>query len=94
MKFGAKVGYEKLYCITKNQLHVPISPFICPFFFLSNKKTVTDFSASSGAGVFELCELCIHCEDDQVYCVKENKVANVYFAFFFRISFFFISTPL
>ena len=54
------------------------------------KISVTDFSVCSGAWVFKLC---IHREDDQVYCVKENEAANVYFAFL-KISFFPSLTPL
>ena len=53
--------------------------------------TVTDFSASSGAWVFKLC---IHLEGGQVYCVIENQIANVHFAFFFKFSIFPSLTPM
>ena len=37
LKFGTKLGNDRLYCVTKNQPHILLSPFICPFFFLSYK---------------------------------------------------------
>ena len=55
-------------------------------FFLSNKNSVTDFSAPIEARVFKFC---IHFEGGLVYCVKENQDTNVYFAFFFQFFFFF-----
>ena len=59
--------------------------------FSSKKISVTDFSASSGAWVFKLC---IHLEGGQVYCVKENQIADVYFSFFFKFSIFPSLTPM
>ena len=37
LKFGTNIRYDKLYRVFKNQPHMLISPFICPFFFLSDK---------------------------------------------------------
>ena len=91
MKFGAKVGYDKVYCVTKIQPHIAYQSLYLSIFLSPTKNSVTDFSASSGAWVFKFC---IHREDDQVYCVNENEGANVYCAFFFKISFFSSLTPL
>ena len=41
---------------------------------------VTDFSAPMRAKVFKFC---IHLLRVEVYCVKENNNAEIYFAFFF-----------
>ena len=35
----------------------------------------------------------MHLEGGQVYCVKENQDAYVYFTFFFKLSFFPFLTP-
>ena len=37
---------------------------------------------------------CIHLEGGQVYCVRENQIADVYFSFFFKFSFFPSLTPM
>ena len=63
LKFCTNIGYDKLYCVLKNQPHMAISLFICPFFFLSNK-FFHHSSESISASVFKFC---IHNEDDQVY---------------------------
>ena len=49
LKFGTKLGNDKLYCVTKKISHILlISPFICPFFSFSlTKFSVIDFSASN-----------------------------------------------
>ena len=44
------------------------------------KISVTDFSAPIGSSVFIFF---VHLQVGKVYCVKENKDANPYFAFFF-----------
>ena len=56
-----------------------IIPFISPFFFFSNKFFNTDFSAPMRATVFKFCILLQRVE---VYYVKENHDAEIYFAFF------------
>ena len=47
--------------------------------------SVTDFSAPFGASVFKFC---VQLQVGKVYCVNENKDANLHFAFFFNFSFF------
>ena len=46
--------------------------------------SVTDFSAPIGASVFKFC---VHFQVGKVYCVNDNKYANLYFASFFNFSF-------
>ena len=76
MKFGTNIGYDELYCVTKNQPHIALSvPVFVHFSFSPTKISVTDFAASIGAWVFELC---IHLEGGQVYCVKENQITDIY----------------
>ena len=60
------------------------------FIFLSLKQKIMSqiVSAPVEARVFRFC---IHLEDGQVYCVKENQGANIYFAFFLNFSFLTIS---
>ena len=88
-KFGRKVGYDKLYCVTKNQPHIAYQFLLFVHFSSSPTKiSVTDFSASIGASVLKLC---IHLEGGQIYRVNENQIADVYFAFFFKFSIFAIS---
>ena len=91
MKFGTNIGYDKLYCVTKNQPHIAYQFLYLSIFFLSKKISVTDFSASIGAWAFKLC---IHLEGGQVYCVRENQIAVVYFSFFFKFSIFPSLTPM
>ena len=49
------------------------------------------FSASIGAWDSKLC---IHLEGGQVYCFRENHMADVYFSFFFKFSIFPSLTPM
>ena len=65
-----------------------ITPFICPFFLLSNKFFVTEFSAPITARVFKFC---IHLERGQVYCGKENQMSVIKFCLLFPFFLFFIS---
>ena len=69
LKFGTKLDSDELYCVTKEQPHILISPFICSFFFLSNVISVTDCSAPIGASIFKFC---VHLQVGKVYCVNEN----------------------
>ena len=55
------------------------------------KISVTDFSAPIWASVFKLC---VHFQVGKVYCVNENKDANLQFAFFFQIFKFSSVTPI
>ena len=52
MKFGTNVWYDKLYSVIKFSHILLTSLIICVFFFLSNRNTVTDFSAPIGACLF------------------------------------------
>ena len=65
-----------------------ISPFFVHFVHFSFSPmeiSVTYFSAPIGASVFKFC---VHLQVGKVYCVKENKDAYPYFAFFFKFLFF------
>ena len=62
--------------------------FICPFIFLSNQISVTDFSASMRARVFKFL---IHLESGQVYCGTENQDAEIYLDQLFTFFLFSIS---
>ena len=88
MKFGTNIEYDKLYCVTKNQPHIAYQFLYFSIFLSLQKNSVTDFSTSIGAWAFKLC---IHLEDGQVYCVRENQIADVYFSFFSNFQFFYLS---
>ena len=54
-----------------------IIPFICPYISFSPIKVfVSDFSAPMSARIFKFC---IHIERVEVYCVKENYDAELFF---------------
>ena len=91
LKFGTNIGYDKLYCVTKNHTYCLSVPVFVHFSFSSNKISVTVFSASIGAWASKLC---IHLEGGQVYCVRENQIADVNFSFFFKFSIFPSFTPM
>ena len=79
MKFGTKVGYNKLsatYCYQSLYL----------FIFLPLQQNFLSQISQLLLKIF--FRFCIHLEGGQVYCVKENQDANVYFAFLFKFSFF------
>ena len=64
LKFGTNIGYDKLYCVIKNQPHMAYQ-----FLYLSIFLSFQFFfhlisSASMSARVFKFC---IHDEYDQVY---------------------------
>ena len=80
MKFGTKLWYDKVYCVTKNQPHIAYASLYFFIFLSPTKIYVTDFAAPVEARVFRFC---IHLEGGQVICVEENQGANIYFAFFF-----------
>ena len=64
LKFGTNIRYDKLYRVLKNSHILLISPFICPFFFLSNNFFHHISSASMSARIFKFC---INDEDKNVY---------------------------
>ena len=66
-----------------------IIPFICPFFFLSNKTFRHRIIHSSYYSQSLQC--CIHLESGQVYCGKENQDSMIEFCLLFPFSFFSIS---
>ena len=74
LKFGTNFGYDKLYCVWLT------SPFICPFFFHSNKFFHHISPASMSARVFKFC---IHDQVDQLYCYKQNQGAEIYLSLLF-----------
>ena len=55
LKFGTKLGYEKLKGVIENHALLLIISFIYPFFFFSNKKSVSDFPSSILTRVFKFC---------------------------------------
>ena len=58
-------------------------PFICHFFFLSNKMFHHRFHSFKRVRVFKVCLQTI-----EVFCVKENHNAKISFDFFFPFSYF------
>ena len=62
-----------------------IIPFICPFFFFSNRSFSHRFLSSYES---QSLNFCIHLQRVEVYCVKENHYAVIYFAFFTFLFFF------
>ena len=51
--------------------------FICPFFFVSHKNQL-GFSPAIRAMAFRFC---ISPDGDEVYCVRENQDAVIFFSF-------------
>ena len=64
LKFGTNIGYDKLYCVLKNQPHMAYLSLYLSIFLSSNKFFDHISSESMTARVFKFC---IHDEDDQVY---------------------------
>ena len=54
LKFGTIIGYDKLYCVSKNQPHMSYQSLYLSI-FLSNKFFHHISSASMSAKVFKLC---------------------------------------
>ena len=85
LKFGTNVGYNLLYCVRENQPPPLIIPFICPFFFLSNKNFCPIF-----LGFYE------RESSNFVYTLRVAKyivgkkimMLRLIFAFFLHFSFF------
>ena len=77
LKFGTNVGYN---CLS--------FPLFVHFSFSPVKNSVTDFSASVRAKVFKFC---IHLENGQVFCGKENRDAENNFCLLFPFFLFTIS---
>ena len=63
LKFGTNIGYDKLYCVLKNQPHLAYQSLYLSI-FLSNFFFHLISTASMSARVFKFC---IHDEYDQVY---------------------------
>ena len=55
MKLGTKLDSDELYCVTKHNHILLISPLFVHFSFSPMTISVTDFSAPSGASVFKFC---------------------------------------
>ena len=85
-KLSTNVGYDFLYCVRESASSILSFPLFVCFSFSPIKISVTDFSAPVRARVFKFC---IHLENGQVYCVKENQNAEIYFCLF-PFSFFYI----
>ena len=73
------------YCIVKKiiSMLLLIIPFICPFFFLSNKtfrhRILHSYYSQS-------LQICVHLESGQEYCGTENQDAEIYFYHLFPFS--------
>ena len=87
MKFGGKVGYDKLYCVTKSQPHIAYQSLYF-FIFLSLQQFVLS----------QMSQLLLKPESSDFVCTlsvaKYIVLKNVYFAFFFIFSFFPSLTPV
>ena len=44
MKFGARVGYDKLYCVTKNQPHIAYQSLYLSIFLSLQQKFLSQIS--------------------------------------------------
>ena len=64
LKFGTNIGYDKLYCVLKNQPRVAYESLYLSIFLSFNFFFHHISSASMSARVFKFC---IHDEYDQVY---------------------------
>ena len=64
LEFGTHIGYDKLYCVLKNQPHMAYQSLYLSNFFSIQFFSHHISSASMSARVFKFC---IHNEDDQVY---------------------------
>ena len=87
LKFGTNIGYDKLYCVTKNQPHMAYQSLYLSI-FLSNKFFHHIITASMSTRVFKFC---ICDEDNEVYFCKQNQAAEIYFCHLFLFSPFSIS---
>ena len=79
LKFGTNIGYDKLYCVIKNQPNRAYQ-FLYLFIYLSFQLFHHISSASMSDTVFKFC---IHDEDDQVYDCKQIQDAVIYFCLLF-----------
>ena len=52
--------------------------YICLFFFLSHKHFIADFSPAIRATVFKFC---IHPDNGEICCVRENQDGEIFFFF-------------
>ena len=64
LKFGTNIGYDKLYCVLKNQPHMAYQSLYLSIFLSFQLFFHLISSASISARVFKFC---IHDEYDQVY---------------------------
>ena len=91
LKFGTKIRYERLYCVSKNQPHMAYQSIYLSIFHSFQQFFHLISSASMSATVFKYC---IHNKDNQVYYCKQNQGAEIFFVFFFCFSFFPSVTPM
>ena len=78
-----------LYHVRENQHSLYLSfPSFVQFSLSPIKFFVTDFSAPMTA---RITKFCIHLQTVEVYCIKENHDAEIYFAFLLLFFFFSIS---
>ena len=56
--------------------------FICPFFFLFDKNS----SHISHLLLEPVFKFCIHPDNGEVYCVRENQDGEIFFSFFAPLS--------
>ena len=82
MKFGTNIGYDKLYCVRKNQPSPAYQSLYSSIFLSLIEISVTDFSAPVYVSFFKVC---IHLDNAQVYCVREHKMARICFSILFPL---------
>ena len=88
LKFGTNIGYDKLYCVLKNQPHMAFQSLYLSIFLSFQQFFHLISSASMSATVFKFC---IYNEDNQVYYCKQNQDAEIYFCHYFLFFFFTIT---
>ena len=80
LKFGTNIKYDRLYCVSKNQLHIVYQSLYLSVFLSFQQFFHLISLASISATVFKLCT---HKEDNQVYYYKQNQGAEIYFCLLF-----------
>ena len=79
MKFGTNIGYDKLYCVRKNQPSPTYQSLYLSIFLSLLLKFLSQISQL----LFMSASVCIHLDNAQVYCVRENQMARICFWYFF-----------
>ena len=89
LKFGTKLDSDELYCVTKPQPYILISPFICSFFFLSNENFCHRFLSSYLSQCFKI--VCTPSGRQSVLCKWKLRCLSSFYLLFSIFHFFLLS---